>query len=162
MSQPIEKNTAAVNTATDENNEIDRIMKEIEDLEQNLDEPAVDAAPPTPEAKIENNATGDKMSTEPEKNENENNVVAIRPKSGFDEAFEATGTDSVENEESYASESGTLSLKVGGATEVNLSFEKAGVAVSFSCTDDGLVITTDQGAEFRIPFGATSAAKKAA
>ena len=53
---------------------------------------------------------------------------------------------------------GNLSLKIGGCAEVQLEFERGGITVTFQCSDTGLTITTDQGAEFRIPFNTRAAA----
>ena len=55
------------------------------------------------------------------------------------------------------SESGNLAMKIGGCATISLEFERAGLTVSFECTETGLTITTDQGAEFRIPFMAKAA-----
>lgn len=119
----------------DDAGEIDRIMKEIEELEKNMETAAEPAG----------------------------NVVSLRPETVPSAAMDAadslvesdavppTDEPLIKSEQTPAGE-GSLSLKVGGCAEVNLEFSQAGVAVTLHCDAEGLSITTDQGAEFRIPF----------
>jgi hypothetical protein len=154
----------------DEGEEIDRIMKEIEDLEKKMDTepvaeasapakapatattPATTAAPPTGGALDD---LDDSVFAESSK------VVPMRPPvaTRSDDVGESLAeTDAVPARDEplvkngSSSGDGGLSLKIGGCTEVNLEFTRSGMSVSLSCSDEGLVISTDQGAEFRIPF----------
>lgn len=149
----------------DEGEEIDRIMKEIEDLEKKMDtEPAAEASAPakataTPTAAP---AAGGALDNLDESVfEPPSKVVPMRPSlvARSDESGESLAeTDAVPARDEplvrsgASSGDGGLSLKIGGCTEVNLEFTRSGMSVSLSCSDEGLVISTDQGAEFRIPF----------
>lgn len=125
--------------------EIDRIMKEIEDLEKKMDAPAeAEAAAPAPAA-------------EPEAEAPQAKVVQMRPVSAADtiaetDAVPAPDEPLFKETAGHSTGDGGLSMKIGGCTEVSLEFTRAGMSVSLSCTDEALTITTDQGAEFRIPF----------
>lgn len=155
--------TATAGAMTD-GDEIDRIMKEIEDLEKKIDVPSAKTDVPTPEVsaevstetKTQDNAP---LQTEaPEESVIEPDlakVVPIRPTMG--ESMAESDAVRVNDEplmktESETQESGSLGLKVGGCATVSLEFEKAGVVIRLTCSDSGLVISTDQGAEFRIPL----------
>lgn len=144
----------------DDHEEIDRIMQEIENLEKKMDEstsgPEASATPA--EASSEGSgsveSSSPEESVEPSGEEAGGKVIAFRGQSGGESMAE---TDAVpaSNEplmRGVSDPEGGLSLRVGGAAEVTLEFSKAGVTVSLACTDEGLTISTDQGAEFRIPF----------
>lgn len=128
-----------------EGEEIDRIMKEIEDLEKKMDdEPGAEQVASGGESNV---AQG-------------SNVVPMR--SGMDAMANSSVESLAETDAVPAPDEplfkdataadGGLSLKIGGCADVSLEFTRAGMSVTLSCTDDGLTITTDQGAEFRIPF----------
>lgn len=140
-------------TATGDEHEIDKIMKEIEDLEKGMEADA-----PAPEAKVDEapQAASD-------------NVVALHPNNSEEQAGYTEGSlvesdcvpvsqEPLMKSEDTMNENGNLSLKIGGCAEVSLEFERAGMIVTFQCSEDGLTITTDQGAEFRIPFAKKEAA----
>jgi hypothetical protein len=132
-------------TGSEEGEEIDRIMKEIEDLEKRMDEDA-------PQAEADGSDTKDEETSEGGK------VVALRPEVSdtMAETDAVPASDEPLMHESQGTGDGGLSMKIGGCTEVSLEFTRAGVTVSLSCTDDGLCITTDAGAEFRLPFKRTA------
>ncbi|MBI3543027.1 MAG: hypothetical protein HY075_07120 [Deltaproteobacteria bacterium] len=140
-----------------EGEEIDRIMKEIEDLEKKMDttgeeETVAKRTEPEATAVAETETTEADDATEDDLHTSK--VVPMRPAL----ADTLAETDAVPARDEPlvragdGSEAGGLSLRIGGCTEVNLEFTRAGVSVQLSCSDDGLSITTDQGAEFRIPF----------
>lgn len=154
---------AQANTDPNETEEIDRIMKEIEDLEKKMDAPAENtekpatlerAAAESPVASIKDEAPMESDSIPSAR------VVALRPdRPDRPEVTESMAeTDAVPAldepllRDSQDNGSAGLAMKVGGCTEVSLEFTRAGMTVSLSCTENGLCITTDQGAEFRIPF----------
>jgi|GEM_PF-1695451 len=154
----------------DDTGEIDRIMKEIEELEKNMG--AAPAAAPAagpvvaPEAAVAPAPVKDAATQEPvapvsaETNEDDNmhhNVVPLHADSGDSESLVESDAVLTNNEPLMKSDSqyegdGALALKVGGCAEVQLEFTRAGVAVTLHCSDDGLSITTDQAAEVPIPF----------
>lgn len=129
---------AASPAAGDEGGEIDRIMKEIEELERKMD------------------TTGGEEAQAPQK------VVSIRPAAPAEEPPHRESlaeSDAVPasreplmRTSSASSGGGALGLRIGGCAEISLEFTRSGMTVTLSCTDDVLMITTDQGAEFRIPF----------
>lgn len=45
-----------------------------------------------------------------------------------------------------------LGMQIKGCAEIKLEFSQVGVVVNLTCTQEGLFIVTDQGAEFKIPF----------
>jgi hypothetical protein len=166
-----------------ESEEIDRIMKEIEDLEKKMDSPtdpqSLTPETPTAEAQTTKVDSGEKesaisgfggeMTTDkgnaPSQADFEEAEVAaaasdkVVPFRGASAAIESLAeSDAVPVEDAplihdtNSEADGGLSLKIGGCAEVALEFTRAGMTVSLSCTDEGLTITTDQGAEFRIPF----------
>jgi hypothetical protein len=155
-------------TGANEGEEIDRIMKEIEDLEKRMDttdeEPAAEGAKsaPAPVAKVEaepsQHAEDDDEVESPLAPEPTAKVVPMRP--NVHDSLAETDAVPARDEPLMRSESspgeGGLALKIGGCTEVNLEFTRSGISVSLSCTNDALTITTDQGAEFRIPFKRTA------
>lgn len=51
-----------------------------------------------------------------------------------------------------ASGEGNLGLKVGGCTSISLEFEQAGMRISLRLEGDTLSISTENGAEFRLPL----------
>lgn len=178
----------------DEGEEIDRIMKEIEDLEKKMDgggssDAVIDAAGDEPSA---GPSTGPSVQAITEEGENSvevsqssmtraatslassnedylpegveeaivtSKVVPMRSTPlgarheslAESDAVPAFDEPLVRNAAMHGDEGG-LSLKIGGCTEVNLEFSRGGISVRLACSDDGLTITTDQGAEFRIPF----------
>lgn len=119
--------------AADEAGEIDRIMQEIEDLEKKMD-------------------AGSDMSNETENNK----VVALHQKSEGESLAETDAVPPADEPlmkaDTLSEGNGGLSLKIGGCSEVSLEFSRAGISVTLTCNDENLCITTDQGAEFRIPF----------
>ena len=159
----------------DEGEEIDRIMKEIEDLEKKMDSSPAEEDPAN-ETNVGSSALGSNAlgsnalasaesnpETDPDEPENvdsepSSKVVPMRPSIveslAETDAVPARDEPMVRGNES--SGDGGLSLKIGGCADVNLEFTRSGMSVSLSCTDDGLVIRTDQGAEFRIPFKRTA------
>lgn len=128
-----------------EGEEIDRIMKEIEDLEKKMDDqPDAEAATAnepesTQSAKVVPLRSG--MDT-----------MAASPMDSLAETDAVPAPDEPLFKESSSVAEGGLSLKIGGCADVSLEFARAGMSVTLSCTDEALTITTDQGAEFRIPF----------
>ncbi len=167
------RSEAVTPAGADEGEEIDRIMKEIEDLEKKMDtspdssgaEPesetqavkqnnTVAAAEPNPETESEDEPQEfDTLSPEPR-----SKVVPMRP-SIVESLAETDAVPARDEPLVRATDSqgdGGLSLKIGGCADVNLEFTRSGMSVSLSCTDEGLVIRTDQGAEFRIPFKRTA------
>jgi hypothetical protein len=157
--------------ASNEGEEIDRIMKEIEDLEKKMD--ATSNEQDTTTVTAENGSTEDGL-LDPEPvapvvkpTAKSEKVVALRP------TFTASGNTSDVGEslaesdavpasqeplmrEHASAPEGGLALKIGGCTDVSLEFARAGMTVTLSCNDQGLCISTDQGAEFRIPFKRTA------
>ncbi|MBI2607128.1 MAG: hypothetical protein HYW49_13720 [Deltaproteobacteria bacterium] len=154
------KNVAAVaESSGEEGQEIDRIMKEIEDLESKIDEPVAETgAVNAPQDETAASAVGNTAG----------NVVPLRASdqyetsTKYEETMAETDAVAVQDEPLMRTESeggnGNLSLKVGGCAEVQLEFTRAGITVTFQCSDTGLTIMTDQGAEFRIPFQDKAAA----
>lgn len=153
----------------DEGEEIDRIMKEIEDLEKKMDsapaEAEAAASAPAPKATAPAKSAADVAPEEDdqapagEEEDVEDNVVPMRPASPHTESLAETDAVPPRDEplvRAESDESNTLALKVGGCTEVNLEFARAGVTITLECTDDGLKISTNQGAEFRLPFKRTA------
>ena len=167
MEQSNKKAAAEVESSGEEGQEIDRIMKEIEDLESKVDEPvaeagAVNAPQETDEEKSEDETAGSTVGN------TAGNVVPLRASNKYEtstkyeETMAETDAVPVQDEPLMRTESegenGSLSLKIGGCTEVQLEFARAGITVTFQCSDTGLTIMTDQGAEFRIPFQSKAAA----
>jgi hypothetical protein len=130
-------------TGSEEGEEIDRIMKEIEDLEKRMDEDAPQAEGAEP--KYEHPTDGGK-------------VVSLRPEvtDTMAETDAVPAADEPLVRESHSTGDGGLNMKIAGCAELSLEFTRAGITVSLSCTDDGLCITTDAGAEFRLPFKRTA------
>jgi hypothetical protein len=148
--------------------EIDRIIKEIEDLEKKMDEPHDSS----PQGVID----GDEpvMTAEATSGEEDDAAAGAEvpgaqlyalPQAQDAESDEGSGggdslaeTDAVpaSREPLLRSDSsdsaGSLGLKIAGCTEVSLEFARGGLEVTLVCDADGLSIRTDQGAEFRIPF----------
>lgn len=145
----------------DEGEEIDRIMKEIEDLEKKMDtgapEPAEAAAAPAASAESAEEAEAEEAEAESPFGAETGKVVPMRHAAApVAESLAETDAVPPRNEplmraSNDAGDSG-LSMKIGGCTEVNLEFTRSGITVALSCNEDALVITTDQGAEFKIPF----------
>lgn len=138
--------------------EIDRIIKEIEDLEKKMDsadtEPTSDAGA---SAEAESNTESSGESIE-EPNESAK-VYPIHSNASTQSDSESLAeTDAVPASQEpllqggNADGGGSLAMKIGGCTEVSLEFSKAGLQVTLTCNDEVLCITTDQGAEFRVPL----------
>lgn len=141
-----DKNAAEAGNPAGEGEEIDRIMKEIEDLEKKMDTPAEQHAEAQAAAPAQADvAQGAK-------------VVQMRPAQTGAETLAETDAVPAPDEPLFKEQAGSstadggLSMKIGGCTEVSLEFSRAGMSVTLSCTDEALTISTDQGAEFRIPF----------
>lgn len=138
-----------------EQHDIDKIMKEIEDLEKNMTGSSQSAPAAATEPMAQN--TTETTPTD--------NVLSLKVKKATPvvEEVSMVETDAVPvtNEPLFKSSSstgdGNMSLKIGGCADVSLEFEKSGMTVTLSYSDSGLVITTDQGAEFRIPFNKKAA-----
>ena len=139
----------------DDGAEIDRIMQEIEELEKKMDEVDAETQASKPEP-VETSSTS----------QGGDNVIPLR---GALDGLEATSDESLAETDavpaadeplmksgSDGAGDGALALKVGGCTEISLEFARAGVTITLSCTADSLSISTDQGAEFRIPFKAAA------
>lgn len=142
-----DKSAAEAGTPNGEGEEIDRIMKEIEDLEKKMDAPAEQQ----PEAQAAAQADSPADTAQGAK------VVQMRPaQTGADTLAETDAVPAPDEplfkEQSSSAGDGGLSMKIGGCTEVSLEFSRAGMSVTLSCNDEALTISTDQGAEFRIPF----------
>ena len=160
-----------------EGEEIDRIMKEIEDLEKKMESPTeldknaegqsalqevekemASAAAEESVASTESEPEGTPEASEPFLEEEVSNVVELRRNATVQETDSLVETDALPPQSDAplfqgASETaGSLGLKVGGCQEITLEFSRAGLAVSLTCTDEELKIRTDQGAEFRLPF----------
>ncbi len=183
---------ASSQTITDQT-EIERIMKEIEDLERKL---SPDSTPP-PNAAVASEPVVAKTEAEPppppppaleplaptlaavpppappEPSEADADAIAVTPiNTPTFHTQETTMTPNTPNLsddlltsasfESPLAGDGSLGLKVSGCTEIQLEFARAGVSVSLFCTDTGLVIRTDQGAEFKVPFATPLTAPRAA
>jgi hypothetical protein len=158
-----------------EGEEIDRIMKEIEDLEKKMESPTeldknaegqsalqevekemTSVAEAVASAETESEATPE--TPEPFLEEEVSNVVELRRNAAVQESDSLVETDAVPPQsdaplfQGSTEASGSLGLKVGGCQEITLEFSRAGLAVSLTCTDEELKIRTDQGAEFRLPF----------
>ncbi|MBI3557150.1 MAG: hypothetical protein HY074_12875 [Deltaproteobacteria bacterium] len=152
----------------DEGEEIDRIMKEIEDLEKKMDTSPTDAGEVetgkqnNPVAASEPNPETE-QEEQPEEQEHftsrpSSKVVPMRP-SVVESLAETDAVPARDEPLMHPSDThgdGGLSLKIGGCADVNLEFTRSGMSVSLSCSDEGLTIRTDQGAEFRIPFKRTA------
>src|SRR5579871_6821097 len=172
-----DKNPLAENAApggsSNEGEEIDRIMKEIEDLEKRMDtEPAAEDVEeqqlPAPdlarETAIAAASRYEDQDQEKEEDEPEQPVASTPPPSkvlpmrpSFSESLAETDAVPARDEplvrgSQGAAADGGLSLKIGGCADVRLEFSRAGFSVTLSCDNEALSITTDQGAEFRIPF----------
>lgn len=189
---------ASSQTITDQT-EIERIMKEIEDLERKLSpestpapsttttpEPAAlspEPTPPPPPPATEPTApTLTAVAPPPPPTASPQDVseslaeaiavTPITPTFNTQENTMSPNTPNLSDEteslltstsfESPLAGDGSLGLKVSGCTEIQLEFARAGVSVSLFCTDTGLVIRTDQGAEFKVPFATPLAAPRAA
>ena len=134
VSSPVE--TEATAASAEESGEIDKIMQEIEDLEKKMDD-------------------GSDMSNDAEAGK----VVELRKKTDSSVSESMAETDAVPasdeplmmKDENTAVDGG-LALKIGGCSEVSLEFSRAGITVTLTCDQENLCITTDQGAEFKIPF----------
>lgn len=181
------ENTVAATGRADEGEEIDRIMKEIEDLEKKMDgdpsqaEAAAPAAAPTPVAQAAPPPAPAPVAPSPELSAGTDpnrgalassdedphplappaaKVLPMRPQAQSNsvshDSLAETDAVPARDEPLMRSDSspgdGGLALKIGGCTEVNLEFTRSDISVSLSCTDEALVISTNQGAEFRIPF----------
>lgn len=140
-----------VDSPADENEEIDRIMKEIEDLEKKMDsapEPTVSEAAPAPaEPPMDSPVEPDPTPTA--------KVVSLRPAPVAESMAETDAVPVVDEpmmRSTTATADSSLSMKIGGCAEVSLEFTRSGMTVTLACGDEGLSITTDSGAEFRIPF----------
>ncbi|MEW6056226.1 MAG: hypothetical protein AB1540_06400 [Bdellovibrionota bacterium] len=132
---------SAAQVSTDEGEEIDRIMQEIEDLEKRMDPPQE-----TEQTSLDTRAAQETQESA--------KVVALHAPTA--ESLAETDAVPAPDEPLVRSaptgDQGDLSLKIGGCTQVSLEFSSAGMTVTLSYSDDALSITTDQGAEFRIPF----------
>ncbi len=175
MSQSTNKVTDINLDKAGDEQEIDRIMREIEELEKKVDETVSASNDSTNTSATQ--AVAQPIKSEPVKEAN--NVDNVIPFKGLTTVEATKQEDSTEpNFESMAESdaipvhneplmkglpgmnnaNGNLSLKVGGCTEVTLEFEQAGMVVTFQCSEEGLKISTDQGAEFRVPFTKKEAA----
>ncbi len=141
-----------------EQHDIDKIMKEIEDLEKNMST----TSQSTPAAATETQSSAITETTPTD------NVVPLKAKKTTPVVEEVSMVESdavpppsseplFKSSSSYSSGDGNMSLKIGGCADVSLEFEKAGMTVKLTYSDTGLVISTDQGAEFRIPFNKKAA-----
>jgi hypothetical protein len=177
MTQTQAKQNTTLKNTQEDTSDIDQIIKEIEELEQSLDAQDLHDNKGAENVKSEQSNLGENMpqhnlddiGQNSEDKNKENNVVEFKPKSSFDAAFEETESEDVEDfnsdELTYedTQRSGVLGLKVSGATQVYLDFEKEGIKITVQCTEKELTICTDQGAEFKIPFqNKKSVNKKAA
>jgi len=151
MSQGNNQKAAEAAVVPGEEHEIDRIMKEIEELEKKVDEPTQSNV-----ARNENISSSAQNTVENSNADFKGNVIPLRESMIETDAVLASNEPLFKPTQSTAQ--GSLGLKINGCTEVSLEFEKAGMTVSFQCTDSGLTITTDQGAEFKIPFTTAKAA----
>lgn len=165
-----DNNSLAQVGASEEGEEIDRIMREIEDLEKKMDtapEQEGQAESTTPRASAESEHEPVEKESLVEDSQDTSKVVPMRPQVNPQVNRMMTDTlaetdavpprdEPLMRSDESAARDGGLSLKIGGCTEVNLEFVRAGVSVNLECSDDGLRITTDQGAEFRIPFKRTA------
>lgn len=141
---PVESTTAA---SKDEAAEIDRIMKEIEELEKKMDSPELPkdiASEPQPLPRMDTPAASEDAKVVPFRS-------AVETMAETD-AVPVEDAPLMKGGQEAGAGSGSLSLKIGGCTDVALEFTKASTTVYVSYNDDGLRISTDQGAEFKIPF----------
>ncbi len=134
----------------DESGEIDRIIQEIEQMEKSID----DVQPkPAEVAKV----VPILRSVEAEVTEATSGpTTPAKDPIGFDQALAAAtareeGDGDVTSGATAAGE-GNLALSVGGCTSISLEFAQSGMKVTLRYEDDALVIKTDGGAEFRVPF----------
>ncbi len=125
--------------------EIDRIMEQIEDLEKKMEtEPAV-----TPDAKV--------IPMHPAERRDTSGAVESQTAHSISESLVETDAPLTEkgpllqNIDTVAGD-GSLSLKVGQCSEISLEFARSGITITLSYNEDGLCISTDQGAEFRLPL----------
>lgn len=132
-------------TATEEE-EINKIMKEIETLEKTI-EPIAQAQSPAssvPPVPVVTQSTEVPHST-PVVNapltQVVNNASAI-----------PTRVAPLPTVPTAGNQGGSFSLKVGECTQLNLEFEQAGIIVTVAYSPEALTIFTNQGAEFRVPF----------
>lgn len=164
--------------ARNDSEEIDRIMKEIEDLEKNMDS-ETDAVQQKAEAEASEaeklakgtdhdaGQQGEATTISDDTNQELAGIMAEQPSNVIPmnrntdmqteslaetDAVPASDEPLMKAPSNVGAADGALSLKIGGCAEVALEFERAGMAVKLSCTDQGLTITTDSGAEFRVPF----------
>ena len=144
----------------DDNGEIDKIMQEIEDLEKKMDETSVEAKDDASGQDVDaDNVVNLRDDSDIEDAPTEETVNAHGPLDEVD-AEDLTSSDLEDSDSdatpirrnSSGSSNNGLSLHVGEVSNISLEFARHGMTVSLSCTDDGLVIKTDQGAEFRVPF----------
>ena len=158
MERSDKKAADGVATTPEEAAEIDRIMKEIEDLEKNMDSPSeADLQPAERTAAKADEPAIDPVSEVADIIEangaEEAKVVPIRPVTeSLAETDAVPVVDAPLVNHGANPATGNLSLKIGGLTEVALEFSHADTTVYFAYNDEGLKITTDQGAEFRIPY----------
>lgn len=140
VENPVEP-VAEANAETQEGGEIDRIMQEIEDLEKKMDNGS----------DMSNNAESGKVVSL--------HSTSLATAESLDTSESLAETDAVPaadepllGQNEFPAGDGGLSLKIGGCAEVALEFSRAGVTVTLTCSQENLTITTDQGAEFKIPF----------
>jgi hypothetical protein len=159
-----------------ESGDIDRIIQEIEEMEKSLD-----STPQTADATDEAVASESLEESGSEESNNvvalkarqadaEAHTSVDSPVSSggaldtFDQALKeatARGEDSRNAALRASSDRGSpavgrstgdLSLAVSGCSSITLDFSRAGIQVTLSCDEEGLCISTDNGAEFRVPF----------
>ena len=135
--------------APDDSGEIDRIIQEIEEMEKSIDEvqpKAAETAKVVPlRAETPPAATAEAEPAAP----------SLKDPIGFDQALAvATAREEGDGDTSgmAATGDGSLALSVGGCTNITLEFTQSGMTVTLRYENDALVIKTDSGAEFRVPF----------
>lgn len=152
--------------SVEDSQEIDRIIQEIEQMEKSIDqveaqtpEPAkvvpIRAAEATPSSATDVTETSASEATalDGESEGVEAPSSTVSDPIGFDKVLKAATERAAT---STSPGEGDLSLSVGGCSTITLEFGRAGSRVTLSCDDDQLTITTDTGAEFRVPFRKTA------
>ncbi|MGE4234209.1 MAG: hypothetical protein AB7F43_12845 [Bacteriovoracia bacterium] len=131
--------------------EIDRIIKEIEDLEKSIDDgeeknEGTQSAADTIESEVALETSAPEAAAEPAPKKHLR-AVPTSTSTASTPATEASSSAS-----SSTASDASLGLKVDGCTAVTLDFSLSGTQVSLVCDGESLRITTESGAEFNIPL----------
>ena len=161
--------TQSATNPVDDAGEIDRIIQEIESMEKEMDNvkaaPATKASPvaptnsaqpealpePVPASTSEHTPVERDVFEEALAESSTAKVVPIRDlgveaTEHMDSSFGGSGLSGA------SVGSGGLALKVGGCSTISLEFEQDGVRIALRLESETLSISTDAGAEFRVPL----------